>query len=122
MIKKFFLATILSISLALSASTIVLAAPGIGGSVEDQLSQTRVDSKKKVGVAELLKTATTTLSSLVGIAAVIMLIFGGAQYVLAGEKDEKVKQAKTTIKYALLGLILSGLAYTLIQATLSLVN
>ena len=44
-----------------------------------------------------------------------MLIFGGFRYVVSGGKKESVTDAKNTILYAIVGLLLAIFAYAIIQ-------
>ncbi len=55
-----------------------------------------------------------TLLILIGVAALIMLIIGGVQYVISMGNDDKVGSAKNTILYAIVGLIVVALAYVII--------
>ena len=50
------------------------------------------------------------LSIVVGIAAVVMIIVAGARYVTSAGNDEAVKKAKSTLLYAIAGLIIVALA------------
>ena len=54
---------------------------------------------------------------LIGIAvvSVVMLIFGGFRYVISGGKKESVTNAKNTILYAIVGLLVSVFAYAIIN-------
>jgi hypothetical protein len=55
------------------------------------------------------------LSVLVAIIAVIMLIFGGFRYITSGGASDKVKGAKDTILYALIGLVIVALAQAIVR-------
>ena len=55
------------------------------------------------------------ISVIVAIVAVIMLIFGGFRYVTSGGASDKVKGAKDTILYALIGLVIVALAQTVVK-------
>jgi amino acid transporter len=47
--------------------------------------------------------------------AVLMLIWGGIQYVGSSGDQDKARNAKQTIKYALMGLIIAGIAYATVR-------
>ena len=51
----------------------------------------------------------------IGVVSVVMLIFGGFRYVVSGGKKESVTDAKNTILYAIVGLLLAIFAYAIIQ-------
>lgn len=52
-----------------------------------------------------LQKVTNIISYLAGIAAVIMLIVGGLMYVLSNGDSSKISTAKTTVIYAVVGLV-----------------
>jgi hypothetical protein len=59
------------------------------------------------------------LSIIVGIAAVIMIIIGGLKYITSGGDSSKVSGAKSTIVYAIVGLIVASLAQVIVHFVLS---
>lgn len=58
---------------------------------------------------------TNTILYIVGIIAVIMLIWGGIRYVVSGGDSKKVTDAKNTILYAIIGLVISFLAFAIVN-------
>ncbi|MEX1995225.1 MAG: pilin [Candidatus Saccharimonadales bacterium] len=76
------------------------------------------DLKKGDGTATvntLITQVINIISIVVAIVAVIMLIFGGFRYVTSGGASDKVKGAKDTILYALIGLVIVALAQTVVK-------
>lgn len=63
----------------------------------------------------VFKQITNTILYIVGILAVIMLIIGGIRYVVSGGDSKKVTDAKNTILYAIIGLIICFLAYAIVN-------
>ena len=63
----------------------------------------------------VFKTITNTVLYIVGVLAVIMLIIGGIRYVVSGGDSKKVTDAKNTILYAIIGLIICFLAYAIVN-------
>lgn len=51
----------------------------------------------------------------VGALAVLALVWGGINYVTSGGNEEQTRTGKQTIKYALLGLIVAGIAWALVN-------
>ncbi len=51
----------------------------------------------------------------VGVISVVMLIFGGFRYVVSGGQKEAVTNAKNTILYAIVGLLIAIFSYAIIQ-------
>jgi hypothetical protein len=61
-------------------------------------------------------------SAVVGIISVIMIIVGGFQYITSGGDTGKVGTAKTTIIYAIVGLIVVAFAQFIVQFVLNKVT
>ena len=63
----------------------------------------------------IFKTITNTVLYIVGVVAVIMLIIGGVKYVVSGGDAKKVTDAKNTVLYAIIGLIIAFLAFAIVN-------
>src|SRR3990167_3390083 len=57
-------------------------------------------------------------SIIVGIVAVVMIIFGGFKYITSAGNQENIKSARNTIIYALVGLIIVALAQVIVRFVL----
>lgn len=62
---------------------------------------------------------TNTILYIVGIIAVIMLIIGGIKYVVSGGDSKKVTDAKNTVLYAIIGLVIAFLAFAIVNFVIS---
>ena len=67
------------------------------------------------GNTGVFKQVTNTILYIVGIVAVIMLIIGGIKYVVSGGDSKKVTDAKNTILYAIIGLVIAFLSYAIVR-------
>jgi hypothetical protein len=76
-------------------------------------------SKGQAGVGSLVRTIINVLSLVVGAVAVIMIIVAGFRYVTSGGKEEGVKNAKNTILYAIIGLVVVALAQVIVHYVLN---
>lgn len=72
-----------------------------------------------VGIDGVFTNITNTILYAVGIISVIMLIWGGLRYVVSGGDSKKVTDAKNTIMYAIIGLIIAILAYAIVHFVLT---
>jgi len=63
----------------------------------------------------LITNVVNTLLYIIGIAAVIMLIVGGMQYVMSQGNESSVKNAKNTILYAIIGVVIAVIAYAVVN-------
>lgn len=71
------------------------------------------------GDTGVFKQITNVILYIVGIVAVIMLIIGGIKYVVSGGDSKKVTDAKNTVLYAIIGLVISFLAYAIVNFVIS---
>lgn len=67
------------------------------------------------GSAGIFTTLTNVMLFAVGAISVIMVVIGGLRYVISGGNSTNITTAKNTILYAIIGLIISMLAYALIN-------
>lgn len=67
-------------------------------------------------IADFIIIAVKVLLSLVGTFALIFLILGGTRYVVAVGDNDAMQAAKATVTSALAGLVLSLMAYGLVEA------
>lgn len=67
------------------------------------------------GLTKVISTVISILSVIVGLAAVIMIIVGGLKYVTSGGDSSSIASAKSTIIYALVGLIIAALAQFIVK-------
>ena len=67
------------------------------------------------GDTGVFKQVTNTILYIVGIIAVIMLIIGGIRYVVSGGDSKKVTDAKNTVLYAIIGLVVCILAFAIVN-------
>ena len=75
-----------------------------------------------VGPNGVFTQITNTILYIVGIISVIMLIWGGLRYILSGGDSKKVTDAKNTILYAIIGLIISILAFAIVNFVLNAIG
>lgn len=71
------------------------------------------------GGAGVFKQVTNTILYIVGIIAVFMLIIGGIKYLISGGDAKKVTDAKNTILYAIIGLVIAFLAFAIVNFVIS---
>ncbi|MBR6168485.1 hypothetical protein IKQ74_00895 [Candidatus Saccharibacteria bacterium] len=75
-----------------------------------------------VGTSGVFTKITNTVLFAVGIISVIMLIVGGLRYIISGGDSKKVTDAKNTIMYAIIGLIIAILSYAIVNFVISAVG
>ena len=70
-------------------------------------------------VNNIVATVINIFSWIVGVVAVIFVIFGGFKYITSGGDSNKVSSAKNTILYAIVGLIIVALAQVIVVFVLN---
>ena len=75
-----------------------------------------------IGDSGVFTRITNTVLFAVGIISVVMLIIGGLRYVISGGDSKKVTDAKNTIMYAIIGLIIAILSYAIVNFVISAVG
>ena len=68
---------------------------------------------------KILEDIINIFSIIVGIIAVIMIIFGGFKYITSAGNQENIKSAKQTLIYAILGLVIVALAQVIVRFVLN---
>jgi len=54
--------------------------------------------------------------------AVLMVVIGGLQYMISGGNEEKTRAARRTIQWALIGLIIVLMSWSLLQTLLTILG
>lgn len=73
-------------------------------------------------VNNIISTVINIFSIIVGVIAVIMIIIGGIKYITSGGDSNNISSAKTTIIYAIIGLVVVALAQIIVRFVLGRVN
>ena len=68
---------------------------------------------------ENVKTILSTIIGVLGFVCVVVMIIGGVNYMTSSGDAGKVKKAKDTILYGLIGLVVCVLAFALVQFVIS---
>ena len=90
-------------------------------SVQEGVNAARADGMptELIGDNGVFSRITNTVLLIVGLISVIMLVYGGLRYILSGGDSKKVTDAKNTVLYAIIGLIISMLAYAIVHFVLN---
>ena len=102
--------------------TVVVASGGVSAlTLQEGAEAARCDGcpRDLFGDTGVFKQVTNTILYIVGIIAVIMLIIGGIRYVISGGDSKKVTDAKNTILYAIIGLVIAFLAFAIVNFVVS---
>jgi cytochrome bd-type quinol oxidase subunit 2 len=67
------------------------------------------------GINKLIKQIIDVFSIIVGVVAVIMIIYGGFRYITSGGDSNNVSAAKNTLIYAIVGLVIVAFAQIIVK-------
>ena len=99
------------------------ACGSVAGSSKDQVlqgsGQAGTTDCNGTSVGKLTSAIVGILSIIVGIAAVIVIIIAGFKYITSGGEASKIANAKTTLIYALVGLVVVALAQFIVHFTIN---
>ena len=76
-------------------------------------------SENKTEVRGFIGNIIKTMFFVVGVLAVIVIIFAGVTFVMSAGNSQTIQKAKTTIIYAVIGLIVSILSYAIVNFVVS---
>lgn len=71
------------------------------------------------GANGILHKITVFITAVAGLAAVIFIMLAGFKYITSGGEPAKVESAKSTLIYAVVGLVVIALAYSIVSLVLS---
>lgn len=77
-------------------------------------SQTIVEAAQNYDVVEIINRGIAYAIILAGLLSVIFIFFGGISFILSGGRDDKIKQAVSTIRYAIIGLVITILSVVIV--------
>ena len=114
--KKYMRIIVPMLIVALCAAFVVM--PSVSAlTLQEGAEAARCDGcpKDLFGNTGVFKQVTNTILYIVGIVAVIMLIIGGIRYVISGGDSKKVTDAKNTVLYAIIGLVICFFSYAIVN-------
>ncbi len=120
-ISTFAIATALALGglFAFAAPTAYAATdPGCPDGWESNHGTCVPPSNNDVEVWDVVQTALNWILAIIGVIATIMIILGGIQYTTSAGDSGKVKKAKDTILYGIIGLVIALLAAAIVNFVL----
>lgn len=82
-------------------------------------SSSKVCASKGEKATNTVKNVINLLIFIIGIISVVMIVVGGLRYTLSGGDQSGVSTAKNTILYAVVGLVVAVLAYSIVNFVLT---
>jgi hypothetical protein len=79
-------------------------------------SDSIIEAAQKYDVIEIINKGLAYAIIVAGFLSVIFIFVGGISFILSGGQEEKIKKAVSTIRYAIIGLIITILAVVIVNA------
>lgn len=114
-VSKYILISLLGVALSLLFPSPALAAFNLTMGDGASSAQGSDQATTLFGSAGIFTTITNVMLFIVGAISVIMVVIGGLRYVISGGNSTNITTAKNTILYAIIGLIISIMAYAMIN-------
>ena len=121
---KKFTRNVLQIITGISTATTLCAGKAMALTVQEGAEAARAEGMpaELVGDSGIFTRITSIALYIIGAVSVIMLIWGGLRYILSGGDSKKITDAKNTVLYAIIGLIIAFLAYAIIRFVLNAIG
>ncbi|MBQ3445238.1 hypothetical protein IJG29_00685 [Candidatus Saccharibacteria bacterium] len=127
--KKLIITIFTSLALLLGFTSIITLPAKAADSI-CEMSGVSDEVKKASGcdggsdqeISDSIVTIINAIIAILGLVAVIVIVYGGIQYMTSAGDSSKLKRAKDTILYAVIGLIISVLAFAITNFTISIIK
>ena len=121
---KKFTKNLLQIVTGVGTVATLCAGKAMALTVQEGAEAARADSMpaELVGANGVFTQISNTILYVVGVISVIMLVWGGLRYILSGGDNKKVTDAKNTILYAIIGLIIAVLAFAIVNFVMNAIG
>lgn len=118
---KQFTKNILQIATGITTAATLCAGKAMALTVQEGAEAARAEGMpaELIGADGIFTRITSIALYVIGAISVIMLIWGGLRYILSGGDSKKITDAKNTVLYAIIGLIIAFLAYAIIRFVLN---
>lgn len=121
---KKFTKYILQIITGIGATLSLCAGKAMALTVSEGAEAARAEGMpaELIGPEGIFNQITSVALGIIGAVSVIMLIWGGLRYIISGGDSKKITDAKNTILYAIIGLIIALLSYAIIKFVLNSIS
>lgn len=78
-------------------------------------SDSIIEAAQRYDIVEIINKGLAYAIIIAGLLSVVFIFIGGISFILSGGQEEKIKQAVSTIRYAIIGLIITVLAVVIVS-------
>ena len=117
--RKTLVAAVLSLAVAVAAVVMPIALPSASAQFKSGLDAARTQEMSTKPIGTTIGEVVNIFLYFVGAVAVIVVIWGGFQYITSSGDSQKATTAKNTIMYAVIGLVVAIFAYAIVNFVLT---
>lgn len=117
--RKTLVAAVLSLAVAVAAVVMPITLPSASAQFKSGLDAARTDEMSTKPIGTTIGEVVNIFLYFVGAVAVIVVIWGGFQYITSSGDSQKATTAKNTIMYAVIGLVVAIFAYAIVNFVLT---
>lgn len=128
MLKRVIVITLAIIGIV-TASVVASPAAAFASNPQNEICQgigaasgSGTECQTPISLTTIVRNVINIFSVIIGVVAVIMIMVAGFKYITANGDSGNITSAKNTLIYAIVGLILAGLAQVIVQFVLESVN
>ena len=82
--------------------------------IEDNNASSIIDAAEQFDILDILNRGIAYAIIIAGFLSVVFIFLGGISFILSGGQEDKIKQAVSTIRYAIIGLIVTVMAIVIV--------
>jgi len=114
---------VMAFAMVVSFGTVMLPSPNVAAinvfkGCDGNAGSDVCKAKNADDASDLIKIVINTLLLILGMIAVVMIVIGGIRYTTSNGDSSQVKGAKDTIMYAIIGLVVAIMSFTIVNFVL----
>jgi len=113
--RKTLVAAVLSLAVAVAAVVMPIALPSASAQFKSGLDAARTQEMSTKPISTTIGEVVNIFLYFVGAVAVIVVIWGGFQYITSSGDSQKATTAKNTIMYAVIGIVVVVMSYAIVN-------
>lgn len=82
--------------------------------MDDSSGTTIIEAAENFDILEIINRGIAYAIIIAGFLSVVFIFLGGISFILSGGQEDKIKQAVSTIRYAIIGLIVTVMAIVIV--------
>jgi cytochrome bd-type quinol oxidase subunit 2 len=102
------------------ATSVFIGASDVNTNIDNPIRDNVTNPVRANSFLVFLESLLTNFLTIAGLIALLMIMVNGFRYITAGGNNEQTESAKSGLQWAVIGLIVIALAYTIVQATAKL--